>query len=213
MMTMCRLLCALLVLALCCCPCICTASVVAERVVPREPLIPPQGTIPEIKSPDSSTLADQEGVGAGAVDQSVKAVKEGISGELSSTENGERATEQAESESVDTKSRGSTENSSKSVVKKTEQNPEVLIPNEEANLQKTNTKTTTTTTTKAPNTTTTTTTTAPEAPSTTTTEAPTTTTTLAPSRLRRIDGSLSSSAWACAPLLLAASALAYTAVG
>ncbi|EAN98911.1 putative mucin TcMUCII [Trypanosoma cruzi] len=70
---------------------------------------------------------------------------------------------------------------------------------------------TTTTTTRVP--TTTTTTTAPEAPSnTTTTEAPTTTTTRVPSRIRRIDGSLSSSAWVCAPLLLAASALAYTAV-
>ncbi|PBJ69796.1 mucin TcMUCII [Trypanosoma cruzi cruzi] len=61
--------------------------------------------------------------------------------------------------------------------------------------------------------TTTTTTTAPETPSTTTTGTPTTTTTRAPSRLREIDGSLSSSAWVCAPLLLAASALAYTAVG
>ncbi|EKF32146.1 mucin TcMUCII, putative [Trypanosoma cruzi marinkellei] len=59
----------------------------------------------------------------------------------------------------------------------------------------------------------TTTTTAPEAPSTTTTEAPTTTTTGAPSRLPEIDGSLSSSAWVCAPLLLAVSALAYTALG
>ncbi|RNC53618.1 mucin TcMUCII [Trypanosoma cruzi] len=61
---------------------------------------------------------------------------------------------------------------------------------------------TTTTTTMAP---TTTTTTAPE--------APTTTTTRAPSRLREIDGSLSSSAWVCAPLLLAVSALAYTTLG
>ncbi|EAN92030.1 putative mucin TcMUCII [Trypanosoma cruzi] len=77
----------------------------------------------------------------------------------------------------------------------------------------TTTKTTTTTTTQAPSTTTTTTTTAPEAPSTTSTEAATTTTTRAPSRLREIDGSLSSSAWVCAPLLLAVSALAYTAVG
>ncbi|EKF29217.1 mucin TcMUCII, putative [Trypanosoma cruzi marinkellei] len=59
----------------------------------------------------------------------------------------------------------------------------------------------------------TTTTTVPEAPSTTTTEAPTTTTTGAPSRLPEIDGSLSSSAWVCAPLLLAVSALAYTALG
>ncbi|PWU92512.1 putative mucin TcMUCII [Trypanosoma cruzi] len=48
---------------------------------------------------------------------------------------------------------------------------------------------------------------------TTTTQAPTTTTTHAPSRLREVDGSLSSSAWVCAPLVLAASALAYTAVG
>ncbi|RNC32015.1 mucin TcMUCII, partial [Trypanosoma cruzi] len=60
---------------------------------------------------------------------------------------------------------------------------------------------------------TTTTTTTTQAP-TTNTEAPTTmTTTHAPSRLREVDGSLSSSAWVCAPLLLAASALAYTTLG
>ncbi|ESS62505.1 mucin TcMUCII [Trypanosoma cruzi Dm28c] len=74
--------------------------------------------------------------------------------------------------------------------------------------------TTTTTTTKAPTTTTTTT---PKTPTTTTTTVPegpsTTTTTHAPSRLREIDGSLSSSAWVCAPLLLAVSALVYTTVG
>ncbi|KAF8307431.1 putative mucin TcMUCII [Trypanosoma cruzi] len=63
------------------------------------------------------------------------------------------------------------------------------------------------------NTTTTTTTTAPETPSTTTTDTPTTTTTHAPSSIREIDSSLSSSAWVCAPLLLAASALAYTTMG
>ncbi|KAF8300035.1 putative mucin TcMUCII [Trypanosoma cruzi] len=63
-----------------------------------------------------------------------------------------------------------------------------------------------------PNTTTSTT----EAPSNTTmnTEAPTTTTTTrAPSRLREIDGSLSSSAWVCAPLVLAVSALVYATLG
>ncbi|EKF98897.1 mucin TcMUCII, putative [Trypanosoma cruzi] len=60
---------------------------------------------------------------------------------------------------------------------------------------------------------TTTTTTTTTKPPTSTTEAPTTTTTHAPSRLREIDGSLSSSAWVCAPLVLAASALAYTALG
>ncbi|EAN85736.1 mucin TcMUCI, putative [Trypanosoma cruzi] len=70
--------------------------------------------------------------------------------------------------------------------------------------------TTTTTTTQAPTTTTTSTT---QAPSTTTTEAPAVSTTRAPSSLREMDGSLSSSAWVCAPLLLAASALAYTALG
>ncbi|EKF29205.1 mucin TcMUCII, putative [Trypanosoma cruzi marinkellei] len=58
---------------------------------------------------------------------------------------------------------------------------------------------------KEPDTTTTT-----NEPTTTTT---TTTTTGAPSRLRENDGSLSSSAWVCAPLLLAVSALAYTTLG
>ncbi|EAN83511.1 mucin TcMUCII, putative, partial [Trypanosoma cruzi] len=38
-------------------------------------------------------------------------------------------------------------------------------------------------------------------------------TTRAPSLLRESDGSLSSSAWVCAPLLLAVSALAYTTLG
>ncbi|EAN83772.1 putative mucin TcMUCII [Trypanosoma cruzi] len=206
MMT-CRLLCALLVLALCCCSCVCTASVVAEHVVTGEPLKPPQGTSLGIKSPDLSIPADQQDVAVDGADQPVKAVKEGKPRASSDTENEEDTTEQAESEGVDTKSRASTENSSKSVVKSSEQNPEVLRPNEEVNLPTANTKTTTTTTTKAPTTTTT------KAPSTKTTEAPTTTTTRAPSRLREIDGSLGSAAWVCAPLLLAASALAYTAVG
>ncbi|ESS63444.1 mucin TcMUCII [Trypanosoma cruzi Dm28c] len=65
---------------------------------------------------------------------------------------------------------------------------------------------------KDPAATTTTTTQARSDKATTTTEAPTTTT-RAPSRLREVDGSLSSSAWVCAPLLLAVSALAYTALG
>ncbi|ESS63138.1 mucin TcMUCII [Trypanosoma cruzi Dm28c] len=59
----------------------------------------------------------------------------------------------------------------------------------------------------------TTTNTTTQAPSTTTTEAPAVSATRAPSRLREIDGSLSSSAWVCAPLVPAASALAYTALG
>ncbi|EAN96287.1 putative mucin TcMUCII [Trypanosoma cruzi] len=60
-------------------------------------------------------------------------------------------------------------------------------------------------------TTTSTTATAQEASTTTTTT--TTTTTRAPSLLRESDGSLSSPAWVCAPLLLAVSALAYTTLG
>ncbi|EKF28802.1 mucin TcMUCII, putative [Trypanosoma cruzi marinkellei] len=50
-------------------------------------------------------------------------------------------------------------------------------------------------------------------PDTTTKTTTTTTTTGAPSRLPEIDGSLSSSAWVCAPLLLTVSALAYTTLG
>ncbi|KAF8278617.1 hypothetical protein TcBrA4_0113010 [Trypanosoma cruzi] len=65
---------------------------------------------------------------------------------------------------------------------------------------------------KMPNKTNTTTTSAPETP-TTTTEAPTTTSSRAPLRLREVDVSLSGSAWMCAPLLLAVSALTYATVG
>ncbi|KAF8303880.1 putative mucin TcMUCII [Trypanosoma cruzi] len=212
MMT-CRLLCALLVLALCCCPSVCvTASEEAQVSTPGHPLPLPQGQTRETMSSGSNAPTLPKVDTSDEADQSVTAFKEGKPGVSSNTEDGEGATEQTESENVDTKSRGSTENSSKSVVKKTEQNPEVLRPNEEANLPTTNTKITTTTTTKAPTTTTTTTTTAPEAPRDTTSEAPTTTTTRAPSLLREMDGSLSSSAWVCAPLLLAVSALAYTTV-
>ncbi|RNC38345.1 mucin TcMUCII [Trypanosoma cruzi] len=207
----CRLLCALLVLALCCRLCICgTASGEAQVSTTGHPLPLPQGQTRETMSSGSKAPTLPKADTSDEADQSVAAFKKGKPGVSSNTEDGEGATEQTESESVDTKSRGSTENSSKSVVKKTEQNPEVLRPNEEDNLPTTTTTTTTTTSTTTTQAPTTTTTTAPEAPSTTTTEAPTTTTTRAPSRLREIDGSLSSSAWVCAPLLLAVSALAYT---
>ncbi|KAF5214640.1 hypothetical protein ECC02_012732 [Trypanosoma cruzi] len=217
MMT-CRLLCALLVLALCCCPSVCV-TVTADAGQDDTSRLPKLSQEPGLTADSSHSNAHTNPVPriADALSPPVKAVKEGKSGVSSSTENGESATEQTDSESVGTKSRGSTENSSKSVVKKTEQIPGLLRPNEEANLPITNTKTTTTTTTNAPTTTTTTTTktAAPEAPTSTSSnaEAPTTTTTRTPSRLREIDGSLSSSACVCAPLLLAVSALACTAVG
>ncbi|EAN85338.1 putative mucin TcMUCII [Trypanosoma cruzi] len=171
MMT-CRLLCALLVLALCCCPSVCVTSNdghtnTETNITPKENVN--KGTVTALSSstptkPGSTSPADT-------------------------------------TEEVSEEEPGSLRLSDAVITGQVENNADMEIkPN------------TTTTTTNAP--TTTTTTAAPQAPNTTTTtETPTTTTTRAPSRLREIDGSLSSSAWVCAPLLLAASALAYTAVG
>ncbi|PBJ68053.1 mucin TcMUCII [Trypanosoma cruzi cruzi] len=203
MMMMCRLLCALLVLALCCCPSVCVAEDKSEVDVevsshttttttttkpPTKPESP--GAIPSQSSPlaglpsEEPVLERGKTVGGGdvlsvqeqaTVTEDTKEVKNGTTGPISGN------------------------------------NPPAEQTNKksEAFAQTATATTTTTTTTKTPTTTTTTT----QAPSTTTTEAPTTTTTHAPSRLREIDGSLSSSAWVCAPLVLAASALAYTALG
>ncbi|EAN98241.1 putative mucin TcMUCII [Trypanosoma cruzi] len=175
MMT-CRLLCALLVLALCCCPSVRgTASGKAQVSTPGHSPPPPQEQTRETKSSGSNTLTVPEADNSDNPHQSV------------------------------VKSPAQETGGSKS-------DKEVTVKTKTTTTTSTTTTTTTTTTTKAPTTTTTT-----EAPttttSTTTTEAPTTTTTRAPSRLREIDGSHSSSAWVCAPLLLAASALAYTTVG
>ncbi|EAN80836.1 putative mucin TcMUCII [Trypanosoma cruzi] len=196
-MMMCRVLCALLVLALCCCcPSVCVAEAMRkgssntatkntkpESTRPESPEAAPSLSLPLPGLPSKEPVVEiEESVGGGeiltvqeptTVTENTKEVKNGTTGPISGNN---IPTEQTNKKS-------------------------------EASAQ----TTTTTTTTKAPTTTTTTTTTHP--PSTTTTEAPTTTTTRAPSRLREIDGSLSSSAWVCAPLLLAASALAYTALG
>ncbi|EAN93567.1 putative mucin TcMUCII [Trypanosoma cruzi] len=164
MMTTCRLLCALLVLALCCRPSVCvtTTGGLNKNTDLSSPQSQVQDQSDEEQDSETETVAEPEGdtggdEGSGSEDPTLR------------------------------KTQGSS--------------VEVKTPD------------TTTTTTKAPTTTTTTTTT--EAPSNTAmnTRAPTTTTTRTPSRLREIDGSLSSSAWVCAPLVLAASALAYTAVG
>ncbi|PWU93902.1 putative mucin TcMUCII [Trypanosoma cruzi] len=197
MMMKCRLLCALLVLALCCCPSVCAAApelpeassnitTTNKTQPPNEdaglsrplntmPVVEeeaidvkePVPTGPEQKSADVTVILQEEGTNDTTVSKSGQSISE----------------EQAD------------------------KNAEALS------------KRTTTTTTRAPTTATTTTTAAPatttatpEAP-TTITEAPTTTTTHAPSRLREIDGSLSSSAWVCAPLLLAVCALAYATLG
>ncbi|EAN98644.1 mucin TcMUCII [Trypanosoma cruzi] len=176
-MTTCRLLCALLVLALFCCSCVCTtASMKIEDTEQSD------SETTELKDMEEQPGGGQDPNAGAATQQSENAVSgagevsEGISGQLKGPD-----------EDI---AGGGGKTADKEI--------------------KPNTTTTTTTTTKAPTTTTTT-----EAPSNTAmnAETSTTTTTRAPSRLREIDGSLSSSAWVCAPLLLAASALACTAVG
>ncbi|KAF8277652.1 putative mucin TcMUCII [Trypanosoma cruzi] len=191
MMMTCRLLCALLVLALCCCPSVCvTADVVdkANNSGEHSGLKDNQTEEPKQVTDPQSTISPLL-----KVSEVVKLTAEpqGDRIQEQDREKDEKPTnEEADGDETD---------------------------NAKDQNQKNNAINTTTTTTQAPTTTTTTTTTttpAPVAPSTTTTtEAPTTTTTRAPSRLREIDGSLSSSAWVCAPLLLAASALAYTTLG
>ncbi|EAN89504.1 mucin TcMUCII [Trypanosoma cruzi] len=163
MMMTCRLLCALLVLALWCCPYVCAAANGEE--------------LTEGPSPPKNV---------GAPDESQESM---MSVTSEDTEQNKRADHSAGQDPNDN----------------TIQEPNTTTT--------TTTKAPTTTTTTTPKAPTTTTTTAPEGPSTTTTEAPSNKTTRAPSRLREIDGSLGSSAWVCAPLLLAVSALAYTTLG
>ncbi|EAN85052.1 putative mucin TcMUCII [Trypanosoma cruzi] len=190
-MTTCRLLCALFVLALCCCLSVCatkaqledTGSLV-EEVGEIQPPLPEQTPAQkgEGSGSENGNTARGAGKGGGKTTQHPQS---------SATPN--KVQEKGAEETSGTKivTRTSTEQGNKNVDDSTEE-------------------TTTTTTTQAPTTTTTSTT---QAPITTTTEAPAVSTTRAPSSLREMDGSLSSSAWVCAPLLLAASALAYTALG
>ncbi|KAF8307033.1 putative mucin TcMUCII [Trypanosoma cruzi] len=192
MMMTCRLLCALLVLALCCCPSVCAVeptqhtevkAVVAAISPSLVPEVPSQGTS-QPGSPSNGSGAEK---GSTAVAGPAPTAAGPESGDVSNT------LQNHDPDGAPGREIGTRQSAE-------EANQEAEDPAE---------TTTTTTTTYAPTTITTTTTKAP----TTTTEAPTTTTTRAPSRLREIDGSLSSSAWVCAPLLLAASALVYTTVG
>ncbi|KAF8300573.1 putative mucin TcMUCII [Trypanosoma cruzi] len=185
MMTTCRLLCALLVLALCCCSSVCAAEDLTAQL---------QDTV-------SSTNPSFSASGAPPVPKPAAKPEVGGEAQLKNGEDGQGLAGlgpkaivasnelQGEGKGSMTETTRSTSTSSGRIVKEAED----------------------TSGTKPPTTTTTTTTT--HAPSNTTTEAPAVSTTRAPSRLREIDGSLSSSAWVCAPLLLAASALAYTTVG
>ncbi|PBJ72462.1 mucin TcMUCII [Trypanosoma cruzi cruzi] len=191
MMT-CRLLCALLVLALCCCPSVCVAGSEdptgksGKGSVSGIPKPEEQGQETELHSTNSppQEIKDE---GRGTEDsQKMETLASNITSTVTETPQSQNSSNNAQNQD-DGGSNGRTEHTN------------TVTANEQ---KKTDapTTTTTTTTTQAPSTT-------------TTTEAPTTTTTRAPSRLREIDGSLSSSAWVCAPLLLAASALAYTTVG
>ncbi|KAF5213980.1 hypothetical protein ECC02_013462 [Trypanosoma cruzi] len=200
MMT-CRLLCALLVLALCCCPSVCVTAVDAEPGGSGEPPSP-DAPGPENSALGLATRKVPEPVMTDALNKQVAAIGGEPSENLSTKQGGTSVSGQSGLDGKKTHPTGSTDKSHESLVNNLEQATDESKNNKEAKAQTPPTTTTITTTT------TTTTTRAA-----TTTEAPTTTTTRAPSRLREIDGSLSSSAWVCAPLLLAVSALACTAVG
>ncbi|KAF8281867.1 putative mucin TcMUCII [Trypanosoma cruzi] len=170
MMTTCRLLCALLVLALCCCPSVCAADAVEDESASSISLSS------HSEEEDDADLSQDLGTDTHAGPENERTGEEGLQNEESASPKGK------------------------------EDSVELQTPNTTTTTTTTKAPTTTTTTTKAPTTTT-------EAPIITTTEAPDNKTKLKQPRLREIDGSLSSSAWVCSPLLLAACALAYTAVG
>ncbi|EKF29451.1 mucin TcMUCII, putative [Trypanosoma cruzi marinkellei] len=213
MMMTCRLLCAVLVLALCCCLSVCAEEPPMAKEAGRleDHQSPPEIAESEVDgqslSPRTGFPSDHEDTAPGALESetqvsshsgspSVLPVAErGKVGEKGPNLDEESVILQEKGNDVATRPQSNTRLSEEEAAKETDASAQMT------------TTTTTTTAPEAPSTTTT------EAPSTTTTEAPTTTTTHAPSRLREIDGSLSSSAWVCAPLLLAASVLAYTAVG
>ncbi|ESS62115.1 mucin TcMUCII [Trypanosoma cruzi Dm28c] len=212
-MTTCRLLCALLVPALCCCPSVCAVEPTQHTQVKAGETPTPQDSVGSNDS-DNTRAKDTELNGQSSdkeVDSSERPSKtvsasatpsptgtgeEGPS-RVPALQDGRGASAQPGASEGNNLSPGSTGDSDKSDVNP-EHNKEVALTGKEVKEQAPTTTTTTTTTTKTP---------------TTTTEAPTTTTSRAPSRLREFDGSLSSSAWVCAPLLLAVSALAYTTLG
>ncbi|KAF8300557.1 putative mucin TcMUCII [Trypanosoma cruzi] len=207
MMTTCRLLCALLVLALCCCPSNASGTERAEQDSSQET------TMTTATQATTLTLGQPGPKGEESGGDKGNPAAHGDGGVTTDPKTQLNAKPNASAAEV---KNGMTETTS-------DKNPSAEKRNKS---EEDSAQTTTTTTTQAPTTTTTTTTTTTMAPTTTTTapealsgkatttaEAPTTTTTRAPSRLREVDGSLISSAWVCAPLLLAASALAYTAVG
>ncbi|EAN85737.1 putative mucin TcMUCII [Trypanosoma cruzi] len=240
MMMTCRLLCALLVLALCCCPSVCVAHSTEETIVVSEVEDVKESTSSSTLSSeskvednsdeerDSGTGSDEDRgtnvpvplVSSGAVMQSNEAEMPVQTGEKKGTTEDKNDTTASNS-----RSKGSTAEQGKADVDggkgltaPKRQSGDVIdtVHAEDRSTtgpQSRTSKSADQTNQEAKVAAATTTTTTTEAPSTTTTEAPAVSTTRAPSRLREIDGSLSSSAWVCAPLVLAVSVLAYTAVG
>ncbi|KAF8277710.1 putative mucin TcMUCII [Trypanosoma cruzi] len=211
MMMTCRLLCALLVFALCCCPSVCVTE--AKDALKDERGISEEGSDPTISTPEIQAQ-EIELPGSSSPSPETKKKNKGTESvestvlHTSQTTGTIKDTSEPQSNLNKTKEK----DDGKSTEERTE-NTNADKANEQNEKPNAMNETTTTTTTQAPSTTTTTTTTQAPIGKATTTETPSTTTTRAPSRLREIDGSLSSSAWVCTPLLLAASALAYTAVG
>ncbi|EAN85954.1 putative mucin TcMUCII [Trypanosoma cruzi] len=232
MMMTCRLLCALLVLALCCC---CPSMYASE--IPKKPNVDldgshssPSGTgvqealqatsqsgpqvlmsVPDQDKVDGEkrVLTDRNPQAGDAHNPVNGEVADGDTGlQILSDVSAEQTHEEPESRAKKTTTATKTKSPEDDKKSKPEANPNATSPipsapvtkPSDASAEKNTTTTTTTTTTTHP-------------PITTTTEAPAVSTTRAPSRLREIDGSLSSSAWVCAPLVLAASALAYTTLG
>ncbi|EKF29627.1 mucin TcMUCII, putative [Trypanosoma cruzi marinkellei] len=219
MMMTCRLLCALLVLALCCCSSACAADV--HKVQDPSQSTTATTTTQDAKDkkntkPDSdilvtSDLSTSSGLGQQASTSSDPPGPGPVSEQGAGAGTGQIFTV------PDQQSNDASNSLQKDVMngdKGAQIRMNISMDQTDREAEVPAKRITTTTSTRAP-TTSTTTTAAPEAPTTTpmATEAPTTTTTRAPSRPREIDGSLSSSAWVCAPLLLAVSALAYTTVG
>ncbi|EAN96468.1 putative mucin TcMUCII [Trypanosoma cruzi] len=243
MMMTCRLLCALLVLALCCCfPSVCVAHSTDETIAATQ--------VDDVEEPTSSSSLSSESqveddpdeepgsdTGSGEDRKTKVPVTPGSSGAVVQSNEAEMPVQEGEKKGTTEDENGTTAPKSqskgstveqgeadvgggKSLTAPKRQSGDVIDTVHEEDRSTTGPQSrtetsadqtdqdvndaaqTTTTTTEAPTTTT------------TTTEAPaTTTTTSAPSRLREMDGSLSSSAWVCAPLVLAASALAYTTLG
>ncbi|EKG01232.1 mucin TcMUCII, putative [Trypanosoma cruzi] len=224
MMMTCRLLCALLVLALCCCPLLCVADVTPEKApvpegqvdgkdssdVSHTPGGKPATTVGESIPETVAERRSEVGQGGGAPDSEPQ--PSAASNELQGEGTNDKKNTVSGTSSSAEQGNTSEEDSAQKTTTTTTQAPSPAVPSSDKADQGAEdaAATTSTTTTKPPNTTTTTTT---QAPSTTTTEVPAVSTTRTPSSIREIDGSLSSSAWVCAPLLLAVSALAYATVG